>query len=431
MDSKHTVHHDIRMQGFAGRITPADLRALVRQQVASLPVVCEALYPHPQRLLGRVLGKDVVARQPVPAFARAAMDGYALRGEDTFGATAYNPLSLALVGEVLAGGRFDGRVGPGQAVRIMTGAPVPAGADAVLMAEQTQEASPGEVLALGAVPPGKHVGQPGEDVQAGEVVLAAGRRLRPQDIGLLAALGVSEVALAAQPQVGLLMTGNELLPAGQAPQGSRIADSNGPMLAALVARDGGVPLPPLLVGDDPLALADALTHMPGDMLLVSGGTSVGQEDHLPQILATQGRLLAHGVAMRPGAPTGFGLLGGRPVFLLPGNPVACLVAYDFFAALALCLQGGLLQGWPYVSRSLPLGERIASQLGRLDYVRVRIEEGQAWPLAVSGAGLLSTTTRAQGFVLVPSNCEGWPAQTPVTVHLYETPPASPEETALD
>jgi molybdopterin molybdotransferase len=346
------------------------------------------------------------------------MDGYALRGGETFGAGPYNPLEFEVIGVSLPGRPFAGRVGPGQAVRIMTGAPVPEGADAVLQAENAEEAGD-RVRASDAVPPGRHVGRRGEDVEAGAVVLRAGRVLRPQDVAVLASLGAAPLSVVRRPRVAVVVTGDELLPAGSKPEGYHIVDSNSVMLEALARRDGGVPAVLPLVPDTREAVRAALVGADADVLLVSGGSSVGQEDHAPRVLAELGELPVHGVALRPASPAGVGFLHGRPVFLLPGNPVSCLCAYDLFAGRAVRRLGGRCPEMPYRGVTLPLARKIASAVGRVDYVRVRVEGGQVEPLATSGASVLSSTTRADGFVLVPRDSEGHAPGERVTVYLYD------------
>jgi molybdopterin molybdotransferase len=375
---------------------------------------------------GRVLATAVVAEVAVPPFDRAAMDGYALRGEETFGASSYNPLELPVVAVVLPGRPLAGGLSPGQAVRIMTGAPLPTGADAVLMAEAAEEVPaqrPGEpplVRITEPVSPGRHVGHRGEDIQPGSVVLPAGRRLRPQDLGLLASLGASPVRVVRQPRVVILVTGDELLPCGSKPEGHRIVDSNSVMLAALVERDGGKVERIELLADRPEIIREALLRATADLLLISGGSSVGQEDHAPRLLAELGEIVFHGVALRPASPTGAGFLpGGRPVFLLPGNPVSCLCGYDLFAGPALRRLAGRTVALPYRTERLPLSRKISSVVGRVDYVRVQLHDGQVEPLAASGASILSSTTRADGFVLVPLDSEGYPPGEVVTVYFYD------------
>jgi len=408
--------HDVRMKGFRDRTEVADVLRLLNERVAPLPGDLVPLAAAARR----VLAAPIVSPVDVPGFARAAMDGFAVRAEDTFGADASNPLALAVLGQAMPAKQFPGTVGPGQAVRIMTGAPVPAGANAVLMAENA-ELEPGgtRVLAREAVTPGRHVGRVGEDVAKGREVLPAGRQLRPQDVGLLASIGVARVPVIRRPRVAILVTGNEVLPAGSTPEGYRIVDSNSPMLTALITRDGGESLPIRYLPDDYSAVRDAIRDAEADVALVSGGSSVGTEDHAPRAVVELGELVMHGVALRPAAPTGLGFVSGKIVFLLPGNPVSCLCAYDLFAGRAIRRLGG--RGWelPYRKALMPLAEKIVSAVGRVDYARVTIANDRATPIAVSGASILSTTVLADGFVLVERDREGHAPGEVVEVWLYD------------
>jgi molybdopterin molybdotransferase len=402
------------MKGFAER-------ADVEEVDGFLAAHTRALDPEPvavETCAGRVLARDVAAEVAVPGFPRSAMDGYAVRGEDTFGASAYDPIALRLVGQALPGAPFAGRVGAGEAVRVMTGAPVPDGADAVAMAEVCEERS-GSVAISEAVAPRKNVGAVGEDVRAGDLVLRAGRVLRPQDAGLLASIGVAAPLCVRRPRVRLVITGDELLPPGSRPTGAQIVDSNSVMLAALAARDGADVLPHAILRDRPDAIRAALATAGADVALVSGGSSVGQEDHAPRIVAELGTLDFHGVSMRPSSPAGVGRISACFVFLLPGNPVSCLCAYEFFAGPTLRALGGRPRAWPHRRVSLPLARKISSAVGRTDYVRVAIEAGRVVPIATSGASILSSTVRADGCVIVPRELEGMPEGALVEVRLYD------------
>jgi molybdopterin molybdotransferase len=314
----------------------------------------------------------------------------------------------------------------------MTGAPMPPGCDAVLPAEWVEAApafetaaAPAEsdgtntpsVRALAAVSPGKHVGRHGEDFTRGTTLLEAGRVLRPQDLGVLSSAGVGDVRVFRRPRVRLAVTGNELLPSGSRPEGYRIVDANGPMLSALIERDGGLVDFPGLVLDEPAAILAAL-HADADVVIVSGGSSVGIDDLAPTLLAEHGELAIHGIAMRPSSPTGIGRIGHRFVFLLPGNPVSCLCAYDFFAGRAIRALGGRTRTWPYRPVVGALTRKLSSQIGRLDYARVQVVEGAVEPLAIGGASVLSSTTRADGFLVIPADSEGFAAGAEVEVWLY-------------
>ena len=409
---------DVRMKGFAERADVEEVEAWLARHAL-------ALGPEPVDLLacaGRVLAEDVASEYAVPGFPRSAMDGYALRGEDTFGASEYDPIAFELMGTSLPGAPFSGRLERAQAVRIMTGAPIPEGADAVVMAEVCSEES-GRVLVRDAVAPKKNVGAVGEDISPGDVVLHRGRRIRPQDAGLLSSIGRARVSCVCRPRIRLVVTGDELLPAGSRPAGSHIVDSNSVVVRALVQRDGGVVLPFEILPDRPDRIRDAMAAPDADVVLVSGGSSVGQEDHAPRLLAELGELAFHGVSMRPSSPAGVGRIGERLVFLLPGNPVSCLCAYEFFAGPAIRALGGRSRGWPHRRVRVPLGRKIASAVGRTDYVRVTLEGGRAVPLSTSGASILSSTVRAAGCVIVPREQEGMPEGREVEVLLYDEDPS--------
>ncbi len=409
---------DVRMRGFAERADVEEVERFLAERTRALGAEPVALGD----CAGRVLAADVCSDVDVPGFARSAMDGFAVRGEDTFGASDYDPIELRVVGISLPGRGFEGSLESGEAVRIMTGAPVPDGADAVVMAEVAEECGEGRVAVREPVAPKKHIGAVGEDIRCGDLVLRAGRRLRPQDAGLLSSIGVASVACVRRPRVALVITGDELLPAGTRPTGQRIADSNSVVLRALVIRDGGEVLPFSLLPDDPVRIREALANRRADVVLVSGGTSVGQEDHAPRLVAEFGTLDFHGISMRPSSPAGIGRIDEHWVFLLPGNPVSCLCAYESFAGPTIRALGGRSRAWPHRRVRLPLARKISSAVGRTDYVRVAIESGRVVPLATSGASILSSTVRAAGCVLVPRGLEGMAEGAVVDVLLYDDEP---------
>jgi len=402
------------MKGFAERADVEEVDAFLAAQA-------KLLEPEPVALLacaGRVLAQDLLAGVDVPGFRRAAMDGYAVRAEETFGASSYDPIAFEVLGQALPGAPWQGEVAEGQAVRTMTGAAVPAGADAVVKAEVCSEAG-GRVEIAEAISPGRNVGDVGEDIRRGDAVLSAGRRLRPQDAGLLASIGVAAVPCVRRPRVQLVITGDELLAPGSVPSGPRIVDSNSVVLRALVERDGGELLPYGILPDEPERIREVLTRGEADVLLVSGGSSVGTEDHAPRLVAEHGSLDFHGVSMRPSSPAGVGRVAGSFVFLLPGNPVSCLCAYEFFAGPTLRALGGRSRAWPHRRLRLPLARKIVSAVGRTDYVRVAVESGRVVPIATSGASILSSTVRAAGCVIVPREREGMPEGSKVEVLLYD------------
>jgi molybdopterin molybdotransferase len=410
------AHHvrDVRMHGFTQR--------------SEVPAAIKWVDDHASRLgnevisledaAGRVLAADVIAPLDVPGFDRAAMDGYALRGVETAGAGEYNPLTFTVLGQAMPGQPFVGAIRPNAAIRIMTGAPVPAGVDAVVPAEYATETA-GVIVITRPVAPGQHVGHLGEDIREGTPALSADRCLRPQDVGLIASLGLAQVTVVRQPRVRILVTGNEVKAPGSPKGRYDVYDANSYMLRGLVTRDGGLLESQHRLGDEPDEIRNAFRAPGADVILVSGGSSVGREDFAPQLIAELGELAIHGIAMRPSSPAGIGRIAGTLVFLLPGNPVSCLCAYDFFAGRAIRQRGGRPADWPHRTRKCPVARKIVSAIGRVDYCRVRISEGRVEPIALSGASILSSTTRADGFVIVPAESEGYGPDTEVTVYLYD------------
>jgi molybdopterin molybdotransferase len=408
---------DVRMHGFRERTSVSAAIAILERRTSQLGLGVERVSVSAAH--GRVAAEAVIAGVDVPAFARSAMDGFAVVGESTFGASAQAPVELALIGETKAGRWFGGTLRYGEAVRITTGAPIPTGADAIVMAE-VAEASGDTVRVREAVAPGKHVSVVGEDIRRGDLVVERGRRLRPQDVGALASLGVGEILLVRRPRVSLVITGDEVLPAGDMPRDALISDADGPMLRALAERDGAGAIGLRYLPDDRDAMRALFAAHDGDVLVVSGGSSVGPEDHAPTVLAELGEVAVHGVALRPASPAGFGFLrSGCPVFLLPGNPVSCLCAYEFFAGPTIRALGGRSRAWPHRRVKLPLAAKIVSELGRTDYMRVSITDGRVAPIMTSGASILSSTTRADGVVIVAADHEGHGEGEEVEVHLYD------------
>jgi molybdopterin molybdotransferase len=408
--------HDVRMRGFTERTDLEAALEMLRAAVAPLDAESVQL----EQALGRTLALDIISTEEVPAFDKSAMDGYALRAAETFGASPTDPTSFSVIGEVLPGEVGDLEVGPGEAVRIMTGGAFPEGADAVLMAEYATDRGD-VVLAHGSVVPGRNVARAGEDIQTGDRVLERGRILRPQDIGVLASIRMVEPKVTRRPVVGIISTGTELVEPGSAEAGQpgRVVNSCRHILEGLVTQTGGTARRLGTLRDDREALRTALDAFDGDILLTTGATSVGKEDYLPGLLAELGELLVHGVNIRPASPLAFGRLGKALAVLLPGNPVAAMVGFDVFVRPALQLQlGQREERWNRRVRGR-LRRKLASALNRTDFVRVQlVGEGEVEPLRSGGAGVLTSVTRADGFVIVPRDDEGFEAGTEVEVYLY-------------
>ncbi len=367
---------------------------------------------------GRVLSEEIVSPQNVPNFDRSAMDGFALDAESTFGASSYNPLTFRIVGEVTPGETFDGFIKSGETLRIMTGARIPKGTNSVLMAENA-EIFDDKIQVIEAVPPGKNLGKIGEDISKNQVLFYKNRCLRPQDIGLISSIGLQKVKVVRKPIVELLITGNELIKPGEKASGVKIVDSNSVMLSPMISRDGGILKETRHLPDDRELIKKYLISSSSDLVCMTGGTSVGIEDHGPSLLDELGELLVHGIPMRPAAPTGFGLIDQKKVFLLPGNPVSCLSAYDYFVGRSLRMMSGKSGEFPYRQKILKLGTKISSEIGRTEYIRFRIKNELAFLIASGGASILSTTTNADGFFLTDEDSEGFAEGDEVSVWLYD------------
>ncbi|MFQ6075719.1 MAG: gephyrin-like molybdotransferase Glp [Candidatus Bathyarchaeia archaeon] len=365
--------------------------------------------------LGRVLGEDVRAGFDVPHFDRSAVDGYAVRAEDTYGASSTNPMVLDPVGAVEFGKAPDEALGTGQAVRIATGAPLPYGADAVVMLEYAEEVGGNRVEVYRPITPGDNVSLRGEDVKEGELVLRDETILRPQDIGMLAAVGRTRIKVVRRPVVAILSTGNELVEPGTPLELGRTVDTNRYMLAAAVKDAGGKPLDIGIVSDVAGEIEDRVSKglRLADMVLVSGGTSVGSRDLVPEVVNALGGpgIVVHGIAMRPGRPTALAAVGDRPIALLPGHPVAALIAFDTLVrpVMARMLGAPVGGGRRGVVRARML-RRVPSRIGFRDFVRVvvrRVGDGYAAePVRVTGAGVISSMVKANGMVVIPEGVEG-------------------------
>lgn len=375
--------------------------------------------------LGRVLAQDITAPHPLPPFPRSTVDGYAVHAADTVGASESLPAYLRVVGEVAMGRAPTAAVNPGEAALIHTGSALPVGADAVVMVERTQAAGPGEVAVMKAVAPGNAVIPVGEDVQAGERVIEAGRRLRAQELGGLLALGILEVTVARQPRVAILSTGDELVSPEQTPGVNQVRDINSSTIGALIQSHGGVPQTSPSVPDDEEALyrAASAAFAGADALIITAGSSVSVRDMTATIIARLGQpgVLVHGVALKPGKPTILAVCDGKPVFGLPGNPVSALNAARLFVAPTLWqLQGAAPPRSGFVSARL--AENVPAGPGRETYVSVRLEERADGLWAVPNFGesnLIFTLVRGEGVVRIPLGTTGLPQGAEVAVELLQ------------
>jgi molybdopterin molybdotransferase len=407
--------HDVRMTGFVSRKSFREVRDFIQQTVSQGPAEAVSVRNANQR----VLAEDVVSPVNVPYFDRSAMDGYACRAEETSGATDYSPLYFKLIGDTLPGEPFDGELGRNEVVKIMTGGEIPTGANAVMMAEYTQ--LDGErVRFTQQVAPGKNVMRTGEDICAGDAVLQKGRRLRPQDLGVLASVHQGKVKVVKHPTVAIIPTGNELVEPDSEAAGTRIVDSNSYLLQGLVELYGGVPIFKGIQSDDYETLKSAIRKADEDIIVLSGGTSVGEEDYAPQVILELGQLDVHGVSMKPGSPFGMGQIGEQIVCLLPGSPVAAFVTGDAFLGSIIRRRLGQDTGFVYRKVRGKLDQKIVSSIGRTEFVRIRIQpDFTISKLRVSGASILTSTTRADGFLVVDEELEGYPEGAEVEVYAYD------------
>lgn len=371
--------------------------------------------------LGLVLGADVLAPEALPAFANSAMDGYAVRADDVAEAADGAPVDLRVIGEVVAGATADQAVGPGEAMRIMTGASVPPGADTIVPVEVTS-ADGNRVAVHRGSDPGQYIRPVGQDVSPGQRLLAAGRRVGPGDIALLIASGVTRVPCFPLPRVTVISTGDELVPADREPRNGQIRDSNGPMLAALVRQSGGLPYLGGPARDDRRSLVDAIESNLGhaDVIVMTGGVSAGVRDLVADVVAHLGEAARFKVAMQPGMPQVVGRVADVPVLGLPGNPVSAFVSFETFVRPALrVLQGRRDLLRPAVTAVL--GADVTSPPHKRSYLRVRMaRDGAQWvatPTGHQGSHMISSIASADGLAEIPEDQTAMEAGARVTVHL--------------
>ena len=372
--------------------------------------------------LRRVPAEPVTAPHPLPGFARSTVDGYAVRAADTYGVSEGLPGYLTVTGAVRMGTEPDVSVGPGAAVAMPTGGAMPPGADAVVMIEYTAEAMPGTIEVVRPVAPGEGVVRADEDAAPGDEIVPAGRPLRPQDLGMLAAAGVTSVLVHARPLVTIFATGDEVVPSHtQTLKPGQVRDATAAALAGLVSDAGGTPVLGGIVSDDPGALEKALREaLPAsDAIVISAGSSVGLRDETAGAVARLGPpgIWCHGLAIKPGKPTLLAECDGVPVIGLPGNPRSALVVFRLIGVPLVRLVGGCTQPPPEATARATLSRDLASATGRLDVVQVRVREGVATPVFGLSA-LLSVLTVADGYIVIAEEATGLDAGTEVDVTLY-------------
>ena len=393
-------------------ITRAEAVAAVTEQAAGQRLETELLPP--AQVVGRVLAQEIRAGENVPPFDRSTVDGYAVRAADTFGAGASIPAQLDVAGEIPMGQAPSFPLNRGECARIATGGMLPTGADAAVMVEHT-EAEHGLCLVYRPAAPGENVTKAGDDIRLGQTVLPRGRRIGAAEAAVLAALGVDPVPVFRKPRVAVISTGDELTGRTDAP--GQIRDINGALLCAALTGLGAEPVFLGAVPDDRERILRATSEGVAscDAVLLSGGSSAGTRDMTVDVINELGAVRFHGIAMKPGKPTVFGVCGGKPVFGLPGHPLAAYFVFRLvFRPYLEALQGGAAEGGA-VRRVVPMGENVPSNHGREEFLCVRInEKGEAVPLHTR-SGVISVLTKADGFIRIPRNCEGIAAGTKTEV----------------
>ena len=388
------------MRPFTSTISLEEAR---RRLDAAVRPISRTERSHISQSAGRAAAADVISAIDVPAFARAAMDGYAVVSADTTNATSATPARLRLVDRIYTGQMSTVTVVPGTCAEIATGAPLPAGADAVVMVEETASEG-GQIHIRVAASAGRNIGRRGADIMTGDPVVRAGELLTPSRIGALAAIGEAEVTVYAKPRVAILSTGNEVVDPGHSLKDGQIYDVNRFTLGAIVHAHGGVPRSHKAAQDTLESLTRALEEcLESDLVVFSGGSSVGTRDLVVDLVAARGKMIFHGIAVKPGKPTAFALMGTSetPFFGMPGNPTSCLSnAY----ILLIPFLRAVARLPPYTPRTVrvPLGRRIASSAGRHQFYTVRLENGAAFP-AFKGSGDITSLSQADGYIEIPAN----------------------------
>jgi len=378
--------------------------------------------------LHRFLAEEIVAPDNLPGFNRSTMDGYAIRAEDSFGATDSLPSYLKIIGEVKMGVRPEFKINPGEAVKISTGGMLPEGANAVMMVEYTENIDDTTIEASRSISPWENVVREDEDLKTGKIILRKGHRLRPQDIGILAGIGKTNIKIYRKPKIAIISTGNEIIPAKEKPLIGQVRDINSYTLGACIEEAGGVPVYRGIIKDEVILLEQEIKKTikedKVEAVIISGGSSVGVRDITLEVLNRLGKpgVLIYGVSVKPGKPTILAIADNRPIFGLPGHPVSAMIIFDLFVRpLISWLQEGEYNYNFAKEIEAELTCNVVSDSGREDYVRVFIyKEGEkfyAEPI-LGKSGLISTMVRASGLIKIGLNIEGLEKGSKVIVRLF-------------
>ena len=405
--------------------TPAEVTQIINGNFQSLEIGSEDVLL--DDACGRVLYNDIICDEYVPCFDRSTVDGYAVIASDTFGCSASIPALLNIAGEVLMGDSAEWTLKPGDCAAVSTGGDLPGGADAVIMIENTEDYGDGLVGIMTPAAPGNNIIFKGDDVKPGDKVLSAGTVLTPHDIGILSAIGKTNIEAFKKLIVGIISTGDELVDTSATPKRGEVRDVNMPLLCAAVSNAGAIAKNFGIIRDNQKDLENSLADAAHlcDIVLISGGSSAGMKDLTARVIDTKGKLLLHGIAMKPGKPTILGEIGGKPIFGLPGHPVAAYFVTELFV---LPLISQIMRSeHKRVTVAAALGSAISANHGRAEYIAVSLKEGNktsspnrtkiATPIR-GKSGLIASLSRTDGYICVPRDCEGIPNGAEVEVVLW-------------
>jgi molybdopterin molybdotransferase len=399
--------------------TPEEVLEIINSNFSTLET--EKLIPLAEAC-GRTCKENIIGREYVPEFNRSTVDGYAVRAADTFGCSDSIPALLPLAGEILMGQAANSPLQAGTCVAVATGGAVPEGADAVVMLEFTEDYGDGTIGILKPAAPGNNLIFKGDDVAPGKIIIPAGHILEPHDIGSLAAMGITSVKVSAKPIVGIISTGDELVEIHEKPKAGQVRNVNSHVLEAMIKQAGGKPRSYGIIRDDEHVLACYVAKAVSecDIVIISGGSSVGMRDATAKVIEESGSIILHGIAMKPGKPTILGLIDNKPVFGLPGHPVAAyLTARLYVCPLMAKLMGSNIKQYTVTAR---MSEAISSNHGRAEFVGVLLESVDNELLAhpIRGkSGLITSLAASDGYICIPRDCEGLTQGTRVSVNLWK------------
>ena len=405
----------VRLRGFQKLTSTENALKLFLDRLANERLKTVTVLLH--SALNRVLAEDIIAEENLPRFDRSAVDGYAVKAEDTFEASQSKPKNLRI--------KDKEEVSKKQAKQVWTGNPIPNGANAVVMLENVKRIN-GEIEVWVSVTPGENISKRGEDIQKGDVAIKAGTRLRPQQLGLIASFGIGKVKVFEKPKIAILATGNELVEIGGKPREDQIFEVNRLILSSLCRELDAEPIDLGIAKDDTDEILQKIKFglKTANVIITTGGTSVGISDLVPETVNKIGKpgIIVHGIAMRPAMPTALAVTEGKPIIILSGNPVAAMIGFEVFARPLICRMLGLKREERKPMVKAKITKRVTAALGRKTFVRVHVfqhtGEFFAEPVSARGSGIISTMTKANGYVVVPENREGIEEGESVLVHLF-------------